>query len=216
MFIQLKKSFQGQQPGARIDVAEADAKTILEAGIADPVHDDVLSPMIAKSMEGILASLTNSLNTTIDATLKEFAAAQSKSKKNGNPAIFGEGGNGDPKKTLGQFLLAVRAKDAKPTTLIRRPTASPGLSEQDSFFPKSTPGAVLMRLARLRVVALRRFDFLRLMLQKSRRDLADHPFRGDLHCDRLVDLAYRPLRIFPPVAPARLGLVPHRDRKSVV
>ena len=113
MFIQLKKSFQGQLPGARIDVAEADAKTLLDAGVAEAVQGDPLAPLLQKSMEGMLSNLTDSLNKSIDAALKQFASAQGKSRKNAIPAIFGESGEGDPKKTFGNFLLAVRNRDAK-------------------------------------------------------------------------------------------------------
>jgi hypothetical protein len=35
MFVQLTKDSQGQKAGMRIDVTEADAKTLLEAGLAD-------------------------------------------------------------------------------------------------------------------------------------------------------------------------------------
>jgi HK97 family phage major capsid protein len=112
MFVQLKKPFQGQTPGARIDVAESDGKTLIDAGIAEAVQGDPLAPLLQKSMEGMLASLTDTLNQTIDAALKQFAAAQTKSRKNAVPAIFGDGGSGDTKKTFGQFLLAVRHKNA--------------------------------------------------------------------------------------------------------
>jgi HK97 family phage major capsid protein len=113
MFVQLKKNFQGQTPGARIDVAEADAQTLIESGIAEAVQGDPLAPLLQKSMEGMLANLTKTLNDTIDAALKEFAKAQTKSRKNAVPAIFGDTGEGDPKKTFGQFLLAVRHKNVQ-------------------------------------------------------------------------------------------------------
>lgn len=77
------------------------------------LQGDPLAPLLAKSMEGLLANMTKSLNDTIDATLKAFAAEQVKSRRNGNPAIFGKGGEGDPRRTFGSFLLAVRNRDAK-------------------------------------------------------------------------------------------------------
>ena len=109
MFIQLKKVYFGQKAGARIDVDEPVAQTLLGQGIAEAVQGDPLAPIIAKSMETMLASLTASL----DDTLKQFAAAQAKSRKNALPAIFGPGGSGDPDHTFGRFLLAVRQRDLK-------------------------------------------------------------------------------------------------------
>jgi HK97 family phage major capsid protein len=109
MFIQLKKDYFGQKAGARIDVDEPIAQTLLTQGIAEAVQGDPLAPIVAKSMETLLANLT----TSLDATLKEFAAAQAKSRKNAIPAIFGPGGHGDPQRTFGRFLLAVRQRDTK-------------------------------------------------------------------------------------------------------
>ncbi|TMB85869.1 MAG: phage major capsid protein, partial [Chloroflexi bacterium] len=109
MFIQLKKDYFGQKAGARIDVDEPVAQTLLTQGIAEAVQGDPLAPIIARSMETMLASLTASL----DDTLKQFAAAQAKSRKNALPAIFGPGGSGDPDHTFGRFLLAVRQRDLK-------------------------------------------------------------------------------------------------------
>ncbi len=60
-----------------------------------------------------MGNLTRSLNDTIDATLKEFSRELGKSRKNAVPAIFGAGGNGDPKQTFGRFLLAGRTGDQK-------------------------------------------------------------------------------------------------------
>jgi HK97 family phage major capsid protein len=109
MFIQLKKDYFGQKAGARIDVDEPVAQTLLAQAIAEAVQGDPLAPILAKSMETMLASLTASL----DDTLKQFAAAQAKSRRNALPAIFGPGGSGDPDHTFGRFLLAVRQRDLK-------------------------------------------------------------------------------------------------------
>jgi HK97 family phage major capsid protein len=113
MFVQLVKDFQGQKAGTRIDVTEADAKTLLDAGIAARVEGDQLAPLVQKSMEGMLAGITDTLTKSIDAVLKQFAEAHTKSNKNKVKAIFGEDGDGDPKKTFGRFLLAVMSKDSK-------------------------------------------------------------------------------------------------------
>ena len=113
MFVQLTKEHLGQKAGYRFDTDEAVAKTLIQAGVAEAIKDDPLAPIIAKSMESMLSGLTKSLNETIDATLKEFAVESKKSRKNAVPAIFGKGGEGDTKKTFGQFLLAVKARDEK-------------------------------------------------------------------------------------------------------
>ena len=113
MFVQLTKDFQGQKAGTRIDVTEADAKTLLDAGLAAKLDGDQLAPLVQKSMEGMLASISETLTKSIDAALKQVAEAHTKSNKNKVKAIFGDGGEGDPKKTFGNFLLAVKAKDHK-------------------------------------------------------------------------------------------------------
>jgi hypothetical protein len=61
MFVQLTKDFQGQKAGTRIDVTEADAKTLLDAGLAARLEGDQLAPLIAKSMEGMLASISETI-----------------------------------------------------------------------------------------------------------------------------------------------------------
>ena len=109
MFVRLKKPFQGQQPGAQLDVGEADARTLFESGIAEAVEGDPLAPVISRSVEQLVASL----NQAVETALQQFADAASKSRKNAVPAIFGPGGEGDPKRTFGSFLLAVRRNDHK-------------------------------------------------------------------------------------------------------
>ena len=42
-----------------------------------------------------------------------MATRISKSRRNATPAIFGPGGDGDPKKTFGSFLLAIIRKDTR-------------------------------------------------------------------------------------------------------
>ena len=103
MFVQLTKEYLGRPAGERIDLAEADAQQLIGQGVAEAVPDDPLAPL--------LANLTGSLNRAIDARLKEFAQAQTRSRRHAIPILFGEGGDGDPKQTFGQFLLAVRRRD---------------------------------------------------------------------------------------------------------
>ena len=111
MFVRLKKAFQGQQPGTQIDVSDADARTLCEAGVAEVIDGDPLGPLVKRSVENALGNLTGSLNQAVETTLRQFADAQSKSRKNAVPALFGPNGDGDPKRTFGSFLLAVRRND---------------------------------------------------------------------------------------------------------
>jgi HK97 family phage major capsid protein len=113
MFVQLKKDHFGQKAGARIDVDEPVANALLAQGIAEAVTGDPLAPVVAKSMESLLTTLTRGLNDAMETTLKQFADAQTRTRRNAVPLIFGAGGNGDPKKTFGHFLLAVRRGDAR-------------------------------------------------------------------------------------------------------
>ena len=57
--------------------------------------------------------LAGQVQAGIDAALKQFAAAQTLSRKNAVPAIFGPGGAGDTPRSFGRFLLAVRHGDRK-------------------------------------------------------------------------------------------------------
>jgi len=113
MFIQLKKDLLGMKAGARVDVDEAIAKSFIDGGQADAVTDDLITPAVSKALEGAFGKFTQALDGIVEASLKQFAAAQTKSHKNAVPVIFGQGGNGDPKKTFGSYLLAIRNRDQK-------------------------------------------------------------------------------------------------------
>jgi len=113
MFIELKKAYFGKQPGERVDVEEASAKNLIEQGIALAVGGDHLGTLIEKQIVGMLEGLTRGLNDTITRTLEQFAHEQTRSRKNGVPAIFGEGGEGDPKKNFGDWLLNVALAGSK-------------------------------------------------------------------------------------------------------
>jgi len=113
MFIRLKQAYFGRQPGEQVDVDEAHAKSLVAQGIAEEVKEDPIAPIIAKSLEGLMANLTQGLNGAVESALKQFAQAQTLSRKNQRPRIFGAEGNGDPKHTFGAFLLAVRNRDIK-------------------------------------------------------------------------------------------------------
>jgi HK97 family phage major capsid protein len=109
MFIQLKKAYFGKQPGERVDTDEAHARSLIEQGVAEALPDNHLTGLVEKQIGGMLEGLTRGVNETITKTLQEFAKAQTLSRKNAVPAIFGPGGEGDPKKNFGDWLLCVVA-----------------------------------------------------------------------------------------------------------
>ena len=115
MFITLKKEWQGQQPGATIDIPEAAvAKILVSEGIAAEVSGDPYGGIIAKALDASVANLSKNLDAVIGTALKQFADAQGKSRKNGAPLIFGENSREDNRgKSFGDFCLAVARKDAK-------------------------------------------------------------------------------------------------------
>src|SRR5438067_5029 len=115
MLVKLKTAFMGSEAGKVLDVPESEGKLLCEKGIADAAGDDVLSPVVTKAMETAMAKVTDSMNAVIGQTLKQFQAAQEQARKVAQPAIFGEGGDGDPKKNFGDWLAhAIKAISGKP------------------------------------------------------------------------------------------------------
>jgi HK97 family phage major capsid protein len=113
MFIQLKQAYFGKPVGERLDVDDKHAKALIDQGIAEAVQGNPITELVEKQVGGLLDNLTRGLNNTITQTLKDFAAAQSKSRKHAVPAIFGEGGEGDPTKNFGDFCLCIATKNIK-------------------------------------------------------------------------------------------------------
>jgi len=113
MFIELIENYLGQPKGERIDVSEADAKTLIESGKAKALSGNPIQDIITQNFEKSFNSMTEVFNKTLDNALQQFASDQSKSRKNATPAIFGENGNGDTKKNFGDWLLCVRRNDQK-------------------------------------------------------------------------------------------------------
>src|SRR5262245_41972959 len=113
MFIQLRKDYFGQKAGARVDVDEPVARSLVAQGVAEALSDDPLAPVIARSLESVAGGLTRQVGDALDATPKEFAAAQTRSRKNAVPAVFGRSGEGDPRHNFGDWLLCVRRNDAR-------------------------------------------------------------------------------------------------------
>lgn len=113
MFVTLKKDFLGHKAGTKIDLSEVDAKALMDNGTAEAVKDDPLQDVIAKAMTTTMEGITGGLNKAVETALQQFAAASTKSRRGAVPAIFGEGNQGDPKKTFGSFMLAVQRRDLK-------------------------------------------------------------------------------------------------------
>lgn len=113
MFVQLTKEFMGNAAGKRIDVSETDGAHLIAQGYAQPVADDLITPAVAKALEGAFTKFTQSLDGIVNASLKAFADAQSQARKHAVPAIFGEGKDGDPKHNFGDFCLCIATKNHK-------------------------------------------------------------------------------------------------------
>jgi HK97 family phage major capsid protein len=111
MWIELTKPFLGKAVGERLHVCAEEGQQLIASGHARPVNDDPLSPVIARGLESALAGFTRGLDGIISQTLKQFADAQAQAKKHAVPALFGPGGEGDPKKSFGDFLLGVARND---------------------------------------------------------------------------------------------------------
>jgi HK97 family phage major capsid protein len=80
--------------------------------LAVPVTDDLITPAVSKALESAFTKFTQSLGGIVNASLKAFAHAQGQAKKHSVPLIFGEGNTSDPKKSFGDFCLAVARKDS--------------------------------------------------------------------------------------------------------
>jgi HK97 family phage major capsid protein len=111
MFVQLTKEFLGRKAGERIDVNDADGQQLIRSGSAVAVADDPLTPAISRALEGALSNYTQSLDGVINRALASYADAQKQARKHAVPAIFGPGGEGDPRKSFGDWALAVARND---------------------------------------------------------------------------------------------------------
>jgi HK97 family phage major capsid protein len=111
MWIELLKEFLGKKPGERLFLEAAEGQALVSSGAARLVADDPLTPVIARGVESALGGFTRGLDQIINATLKQFADAQAKSRRSSVPILFGEADTGDPKKTFGDWALAVARND---------------------------------------------------------------------------------------------------------
>lgn len=113
MFVQLTRDYLGRKAGERIDLADADAAALIAAGTAAAVADDPLVPLVARALEQALSGVSGNVQSAVESALGRFAQARGLSRRNQLPLLFGEHGEGDPKKTFGRFLLAVRQGDRR-------------------------------------------------------------------------------------------------------
>jgi HK97 family phage major capsid protein len=112
MFVTLKKDYLGHKAGATLDIHEEPvAKSLCDQGICEEVKGDPYGPLMQKAVESSVACLSKNIDAVITEAIKQFAVAQTKSRKNAVPEIFGQGGEGDPKKSFGDFCVAVARKD---------------------------------------------------------------------------------------------------------
>jgi HK97 family phage major capsid protein len=106
VFIQLKQAYFGKAVGERVDVPdEKQARALIEQGVAEAVQGNPLGELIEKQLAASLETLTQSLNDQISEAVRKFAQAQTLSRKNAVPALFGPGGEGDPKRNFGDWCL---------------------------------------------------------------------------------------------------------------
>lgn len=113
MFVELLKDFLGKKAGERIHLEKSEADSLVASGIAKALTEDPLSQIVAKGVGSALEGFTKGLDAIIAETLKKFGAAQQMSRKNGTERLFGRGGEGEAKKTFGDFLLGVARQDRR-------------------------------------------------------------------------------------------------------
>jgi HK97 family phage major capsid protein len=111
MFVQLTKDSLGGKAGDRLDVSDADGRELIHSGAAVALGDDALTSAVNRAVDGALSRCTQQLDALINQSLKAFADAQGQSRRVAAPVLFGPGGDGDPKKSFGDWCLAVARND---------------------------------------------------------------------------------------------------------
>jgi HK97 family phage major capsid protein len=129
VFIQLKTPYFGKPAGERVDVDDKHARTLIDQGVAEAVTGNPIGELVEKQMGVMLESLTRNLNDTITETIKKVAAAQTRSHKNAVPALFGEGGQGDPQRCFGDWCLQVAILGSQKTSPAAKTTAADKLDK---------------------------------------------------------------------------------------
>jgi HK97 family phage major capsid protein len=103
MFVQLRKEFLGNPPGKRIDVTDEHGQLLVQRGIADPLTEDPVAPLVNRTVEQMTARMSEGVN----AALKQFAASRDRNA----PALFGGDVPANPRKSFGDWLLHVARND---------------------------------------------------------------------------------------------------------
>jgi HK97 family phage major capsid protein len=111
MFVQLTRDQLGRKAGERLDVSPADAQDLIAAGDAVAVADDPITPAVSRALEGALERHSRNLDAAVNRSLRAYADAQSQSRRAAVPALFGARGDGDPRKSFGDWCLAVARND---------------------------------------------------------------------------------------------------------
>src|SRR5437899_2167044 len=75
MFVQLTREYLGKPPGERIDVSDADAKHLVDSGVAVAVADDPIGPAVGRAFENALGRFSTALSGAVDNALKQFVDA---------------------------------------------------------------------------------------------------------------------------------------------
>jgi HK97 family phage major capsid protein len=129
MFIQLKKPYFGKPAGERVDVDEPYAKSLIDQGVAEAVQGNPIGELVERQLAASLDLLSKSLNDQITEAVKRVADAQAKSRKNAIPALFGEGGEGDPRRCFGDWCLQVATLGSLKTTPSQKSAAADKLEK---------------------------------------------------------------------------------------
>ena len=75
------------------------------------VAEDPISPAVQRALDGAVDRYSQSLDGALNQALKAIAEAQGQARKHAVPALFGPGGEGEPKKSFGDWALAVALND---------------------------------------------------------------------------------------------------------
>jgi HK97 family phage major capsid protein len=112
MFVQLLKDFLGKRAGERLSVDDAEGQALIAGGAAAAVQDDALNDLLGRELGGLRDRFGRSVDAAVTSALHKFADARGSARKHAVPALFGEGGDGDPRgKTFGDWLLGVARND---------------------------------------------------------------------------------------------------------
>src|SRR5208283_3208199 len=122
MFVQIAKDFLGQKAGTQLSVSDDEGRDLIDKGYARPVEGDPMGAMLTKSMSDIMGKMTSSFDTAINEAVKNFANAQTLSRKNASKIIFGETGEGDLKgRCFGDWCVQIaKANVMKDENAVKR------------------------------------------------------------------------------------------------